>query len=128
MTADGPNRDAAGLVELIDQLERLLNKSELSELEIEAGQTALILRKPVRSGRAGESAESAASSTAHSSAGSDTAATTATDEGGASVPGGHAVIAPLTGLYYDAPSPGAEPYVRRVVWSWSARSSASSRR
>jgi hypothetical protein len=35
-----------GLVELVDQLERLLNESELSELEVEAGSTALVLRKP----------------------------------------------------------------------------------
>ncbi len=104
--------DAAGLVELIDKLELLFNKSELSELEIEAGQTALLLRKPGALGRAAETAESPSSGTTHASAGSDTASTTVLDEGAPSVPSGHAVVAPLTGLYYDAPSPGAEPYVK----------------
>ena len=81
MTAGRPDQDAAGLLELIDQLEGLLNKSELSELEIEAGQTALVLRKPVAIGRGGESAESAAPGPAQGSAVSDAAAATASDEG-----------------------------------------------
>ena len=35
-----------GLVELIDRLERLLDESELSEIEVEAGTTGFVLRKP----------------------------------------------------------------------------------
>ncbi len=38
--------DSPELIELIDQIEKLLNESELSEIEIEAGQTGLVLRKP----------------------------------------------------------------------------------
>ena len=38
--------DVAGLVGLIDRLEKLLNASELTEMEIEVGETALVLRKP----------------------------------------------------------------------------------
>ena len=46
MSEQAEESDAQGLIELIDRLERLLNESELSEIEIEAGETALVLRKP----------------------------------------------------------------------------------
>ena len=39
--------DVTELVALIDRLEPLLERSELSELEVEAGGTTLVLRKPV---------------------------------------------------------------------------------
>jgi acetyl-CoA carboxylase biotin carboxyl carrier protein len=86
-----------------------LNDSELSELEIEAGQTGLLLRKPVAlaeavsvpggAAQAAGSASSPASETAHD---------------GPAEPHftGHVIAAPLTGLFYNSPSPGAEPYVR----------------
>ena len=41
---DGGN---ASLLALIDRLGGLLERSDLSELEVEAGETSLILRKPV---------------------------------------------------------------------------------
>ncbi len=41
-----PQTDVAGIVGLIDRLEKLLNASELTEMEIEVGETALVLRKP----------------------------------------------------------------------------------
>jgi acetyl-CoA carboxylase biotin carboxyl carrier protein len=95
------------LIELIDRLEKLLNESELSELEIEAGQTGLLLRKP---GALAEGALSAPGSTS-------TAQAAASAEPGVEAPAepkvsGHVVAAPLTGLFYNSPSPGAEPYVR----------------
>ena len=97
------------LIELIDQLEKLLNDSELSELEIEAGGTGLLLRKP------SAAAEAAASAVAPAAAASTVATSSA--EPAAEAPAepqfsGHVVAAPLTGLFYNSPSPGAEPYVR----------------
>jgi acetyl-CoA carboxylase biotin carboxyl carrier protein len=97
-------RDAVGLIGLIDRLEELLNASELSEIEIEAGETALVLRKPV----ALEEASSAAVS------GMPAEAIPSAAEPARDVADGqplNAVLAPLTGLFYGAPSPGAEPYV-----------------
>jgi acetyl-CoA carboxylase biotin carboxyl carrier protein len=99
--------DAQGLVELIDRLERLLNESELSEIEIEAGSTALVLKKP----DAMAAAVSAGAAGVPASAPSGPPATSAP-----SVPAGesepvNAVLAPLTGLYYSSPSPGAQAYV-----------------
>lgn len=108
MNRDVPKGDAAGLLALIDRLESLLNESELSELEIEAGATALVLRKPVaiaaEASPAGDGNSTAAAGTPRRRS-----TDSASDEGGAAA---RAVLAPLTGLFYSSPSPGAEPYVR----------------
>jgi acetyl-CoA carboxylase biotin carboxyl carrier protein len=100
--------DATGLIELIDRLEKLLNESELSELEVEAGQTALVLRKP---GAAAPAVELAAQPLG-TGAGVQSEAQGAPSEPEAPQFRGHVVAAPLTGLFYTSPSPGAEPYVR----------------
>ena len=109
MSSGTPDADAPELIDLIDRLEKLLNESELSELEIEAGQTALVLRKPVAFADAG------------AQTGPGESAPLAVRTGPGPLPGaeetapqfkGHVVIAPLTGLFYTTPSPGAEPYVR----------------
>ena len=98
--------DSPELIELIDQLEKLLNESELSELEIEAGQTGLLLRKPVALDDAALAAAGQASTAPAPEA--------APAADGPAEPQftGHVISAPLTGLYYSSPSPGAEPYVR----------------
>jgi acetyl-CoA carboxylase biotin carboxyl carrier protein len=92
----------ASLLRLIDRLSGLLERSELTELEVEAGETALILRKPgalplatasaVPTGGAPEAAVAAATADATSAA--------------------PAVRAPLTGIFYASPSPGSPPYVQ----------------
>ena len=101
---------APELLELIDQLEKLLNESELSELEIEVGQTGLILRKPAALVDAGSAARSDALSSGVATAAPGAEAEPAKSD--APVFKGHVVAAPLTGLFYSSPSPGAEPYVR----------------
>jgi acetyl-CoA carboxylase biotin carboxyl carrier protein len=100
-------KDAGGLIDLIDRLEKLLNDSELSELEVEAGQTALILRKPGSLQEAGTAAGAAAANT-----GAPAEAPPPPSEPEAPQFRGHIIAAPLTGLFYTSPSPGAEPYVR----------------
>ena len=110
--ADGRAADNAELIDLIDRLESLLNASELSELEIEAGETALVLRKP------GAIAAGAASLGAvplidGASANSGGPISVGIASGAGPVPEGppvNAVLAPLTGLFYSSPSPGAQPY------------------
>jgi acetyl-CoA carboxylase biotin carboxyl carrier protein len=99
--------DTKGLVSLIDRLETILNASELSEIEIEAGDTALVLRKP--SAIAGPTAATAVA------AGASTAAAPAAPAAPAQAQeqkAQNAVVAPLTGLFYSAPSPGADSYVK----------------
>ena len=107
MADDAPTYDTSGLVALIDRLEGLLQSSELSEIEVEAGGTTLVLRTPSAVAPMLAAAPTAAPSAPAAAAaqGPDSAAA---DEG----PRNLAVLAPLTGLYYKSPSPGADPYVR----------------
>jgi len=109
--AHASTTDVAELIGIIDRLEELLERSALSELEVEAGGTTVVLRKTVPAAQlmAGVPgafvAEPLASATrSHSEA--------AAGDGAELASGLHAVVAPLTGVFYLAPSPGAAPYVR----------------
>ena len=97
------NGEAAELVALIDRLEAILAASNLSELEVEVGETALVLRKPV----ALPAETAAAAYTAR-----DDAAAEHPAEPAAPASPYHQVLAPLTGLLYLSPSPDAAPYVQ----------------
>jgi acetyl-CoA carboxylase biotin carboxyl carrier protein len=94
------------LVALVDRLERLLERSGLSELEVESDGTTIVLRTP---------AAVAPAVAAVPAAGGDAAQPEAAVEPLIEEPptprGAHAIAAPLTGVYYRSPSPGAEPYV-----------------
>ena len=137
--------DTNELLGLIDLLEDLLDRSDLSEIEVQAGELAILLRRPGQlvagavsaesqpatgtpaeggshageSGRRGEG-RPADDREGRDGTGSDRAGSgrSSGDPGGAgSVSAvdesvrGHAVVAPLTGVFYGAPSPGAAPYV-----------------
>jgi acetyl-CoA carboxylase biotin carboxyl carrier protein len=97
--------DTKELLALIDRLEVLLQASQLSEIEVEAGGIALVLRTP-----AAVAPPPAAPVVAVPGTSADGSATGAADLD--SAPRTLAVLAPLTGLYYGAPSPGSDPYVR----------------
>jgi acetyl-CoA carboxylase biotin carboxyl carrier protein len=97
--ADG---EAAELVALIDRLEAVLAASSLTELEVEVGETALVLRKPVAL-----AAQTVAPAAARAIPGADRAP----EPDGVDSPY-HQVLAPLTGLLYLSPSPEAAPYVQ----------------
>ena len=104
-----PGAEVDGLVTLIDRLEKLLNASELTEMEIEAGETTLVLRKPTAFAAPSGAAAQAASVGAAASA---ALAATPTSAAASAAQAMNAVVAPLTGLFYASPSPGAEPYVK----------------
>jgi acetyl-CoA carboxylase biotin carboxyl carrier protein len=99
--------EIAELVALVDRLERLLERSGLAELEVEHGGTTVVLRTP--SAIAPPVAAVAAPAVWPEGPGADPVPPI--DEP-ARERGAHAVTAPLTGVYYRSPSPGAEPYVR----------------
>jgi acetyl-CoA carboxylase biotin carboxyl carrier protein len=97
------------LLDLIDRLAALLDRTELTELEVQVGATGLVLRKPsalapvapvavaaAPGGGAGVGTEAGAPTPAPADAGP---------------PARPAVIAPLTGIWYGAPAPGSAPYV-----------------
>jgi acetyl-CoA carboxylase biotin carboxyl carrier protein len=99
------------LLGLIDRLAALLDRSDLSEIEVESGATGLILRKPAAVG------VSVAATTSDRGGGSGSAipgaapadpATGSRDPVAAARP---SVKAPLTGIFYASPAPGTAPYV-----------------
>jgi acetyl-CoA carboxylase biotin carboxyl carrier protein len=104
----------ASLLRLVDRLAAMLERSDLAELEVEAGGTGLLLRKPIaleRAAVASTAGEVTTSETRQAGAtgGGATSGTSASAERAApTVP---SVKAPLTGIFYTAPSPGATPYV-----------------
>ena len=103
----------ASLLALIDRLTALLEQSDLAELEVEVGGTGVVLRK------AGAVAVPAAPVAYGQSPATPVPAASPVSPG-VGVPTGApgeasarpAVRAPLTGIYYGAPSPGSAPYVR----------------
>jgi acetyl-CoA carboxylase biotin carboxyl carrier protein len=93
----------ASLLSLVDRLAAVLERSDLGELEIGSGGTTIVLRAPVAIERP------AAPSPAEPSAPAADAGAPAPAPAPAARP---SVKAPLTGIYYSAPSPGATAYVR----------------
>ena len=98
------------LLALIDRLAELLERSDLTELEVESGGTGVILRKPVIvaplvASVAGDTparpSETQVAAGEPSTAGRDPAATARPS-----------VKAPLTGIFYASPAPGTAPYVQ----------------
>jgi acetyl-CoA carboxylase biotin carboxyl carrier protein len=99
-------RDALGeLVALVDRLEHLLERSGLSELEVEQGGTTVVLRTP-------SAMAPAVAAVATAEAPAEALPATAVGEEPLLRHATHAIAAPLTGVFYRSPSPGAEPYVR----------------
>jgi len=100
-----PAPELVRLIALVDRLEGLLDASSLAEIEIEAGGTTLTLRRP------SALATVAPAPVAVAPAGAAPPSRAPAPPAAPAPTGFHAVTAPLTGVYYGAPSPGAAPYV-----------------
>lgn len=109
---DGPNgADAApsdpghaSLLAIVDRLGGLLERSDLTEIEVEVGGTAVILRKPTAF--AVPASAAAAPAAAPAGIGAPT-----TEPVPAAPPARPSVKAPLTGIWYGSPAPGSAPFV-----------------
>ena len=110
----------ASLLALVDRLGSLLDRSELSELAVEAGGTRLVLRKPaaiatmVMAGSGAAPAEPGAAvpgATAGATAGDGSAVGSVPGGGPAEAPARPSVKAPLTGVWYGSPAPGSAAFV-----------------
>jgi len=105
----------ASLLALVDRLAAILERSDLGELEVAAGDTTIILRSPAAIERAAAVGTGPAVDLAATAAdGAAPAAPVVAAQPAAAAPAPPArpsVKAPLTGIYYGAPSPGATPYV-----------------
>jgi acetyl-CoA carboxylase biotin carboxyl carrier protein len=106
--AGGSSDEATRLLAVIDRLEGLLERSDLSELEVEAGGMVFILRTAAALEPAVPSAPTPERPASSESA-SEAARESGIEDPGAGL---HLVRAPLTGLFYPSPAPGAAPYVR----------------
>ena len=102
------SKETASLMALIDRLTSLLERSDLDELEVESGQTGIVLRKPSALVMVGATVAGSGAPAPDSVGGSEPApraleaappSTTRT------------VKAPLTGIFYGASSPGSPAYV-----------------
>jgi acetyl-CoA carboxylase biotin carboxyl carrier protein len=108
MTDETASTDSLGgadveLLGLIDRLAELLERSDLTELEVESGGTGLILRKAVAQ---------VATVPAPITTVSPTVGESATVGREPAVPTVPSVKAPLTGIFYASPAPGSAPYVQ----------------
>ena len=90
------------LLGLVDRLSAILERSDITELEIGAGGTAISLRKPV----------AASSPEARSVVPAAPTSSPAVSAPAEPAPIHLSVKAPLTGLFYSSPAPGSAPYVR----------------
>jgi len=100
--------ETESLLGLVDRLGSLLERSDLVELEVESGETGIVLRKPAALPQVATLPAQATQSGAEPGT------------AGAAVSAGPAeplpanvktVKAPLTGVFYGAPSPNAPPFV-----------------
>ena len=98
--------DREAILAAIDRLAPTLATSGLDELEIEVGEIQLRLARPRR-----PAAAEVTTSTRPVPAATMPAAPAAAPFG-EPAPGMRFVAAPLTGVWYPAPSPGARPYVQ----------------
>ena len=103
--------ETASLLALIDRLDSLLERSDLVEIEVEAGETGIVLRKP-----AALAPPAAAPAVTAVPAGSQQPAGEAGAHGASPAEQPPAstlksVKAPLTGIFYAASSPTSPPYV-----------------
>ncbi len=102
--ADPPSTspETDSLLRLIDKLGALLERTDLVELEVEAGETGIVLRK--------QAALTPTAPPAAPASGLEAGADASSDEA-AAAPATRFVRAPLTGIFYDAPSPTSPPYL-----------------
>ena len=103
----------ASLLALVDRLTAILERSELGELEVSAGETTIILRSPAAIERQVAVTAAPALEVGVLPSEAAPAAAPAAVPGAATpaAPAKPSVKAPLTGIFYAAPSPGATPYV-----------------
>jgi acetyl-CoA carboxylase biotin carboxyl carrier protein len=99
----------ASLLALVDRLTAVLERSELGELEVASGGTTIVLRAPSAVERPAAIAAPQDASLAAPS--QEPAATAGAAPVAPVAPARPSVNAPLTGIFYAAPSPGATPYV-----------------
>ena len=128
--APAPGPASPELLALVDRLGTLLDENDLAEVEVEASGTRVLLRRAAVAQRGSTSIEASAGASPprlDSGAASGVASEAGPPPGPLALPpaapdgGGTAsapdtsvvaVVSPLTGVFYAAPTPGSAPYVQ----------------
>jgi acetyl-CoA carboxylase biotin carboxyl carrier protein len=100
------NEEADVILAAVDRLAPVLEASGLEELEVQLGELSVRLVKPRAQAAAPSAPVQPAPPPAHAAPPTD-----GLTPFGEPAPGMRFVGAPLTGVWYPAPSPGARPYV-----------------
>ena len=102
--------------QVVEQLLELMKESDLDELRVRFGETSFELvrreAQPVTYAAPMASAVAVAPGAPAPSASAQAGGQPATASASTAPPGTQAVKAPLVGVFYSAPSPGAEPFVQ----------------
>ena len=107
-----PGREDASLLALVDRLTAVLERGDLGELEVATGGTTIILRASSAIERPAAIATAAAVAEAPVAPPGGGAQAPTPAAGPSPAPAARpSVKAPLTGIFYGAPSPGATAYV-----------------
>jgi acetyl-CoA carboxylase biotin carboxyl carrier protein len=108
-----PDSADASLLSLIDRLAALLDRTDLTELEVQHGSTGLVLRKPSALAPVAQVAVAASGPAVVATDGAAVApgGTAPAGAGGADAMARPSVKAPLSGIWYGSPAPGSAPYV-----------------
>jgi len=104
--------EAVELIGLIDRLEGVLERSGLAELEVGSGETTIVLRTLAAVAPPPAPVAPAPSVPASGDTTDGRPASASMGGGDTELSRHHTIAAPLTGIYYTAPSPDAAPYVR----------------
>jgi acetyl-CoA carboxylase biotin carboxyl carrier protein len=102
--------DRDPILEAVDLLAPAFAESGLDELELEVGELRVRLARP-RATVAAPAVAAPAAAPSDAAASPDPAPRDTVTPFGEPAPGMRFVSAPLTGVWYPAPSPGARPYV-----------------
>ena len=109
-----PESADASLLSLIDRLAALLDRTDLTELEVQHGATGLVLRKTSALAPVAQVAVAASGPAVLPTDGATAVTTPGGMAIGAAGDGAMArpsVKAPLSGIWYGSPAPGSAPYV-----------------
>jgi acetyl-CoA carboxylase biotin carboxyl carrier protein len=101
----------AALLGLVDRLAAILERGELAEVEVSSGDTTVIVRSPAAVERTAAAAAFVPPVDGGAVSASAPAASASAVSAPAAAPVRPSIKAPLTGIFYGAPSPGATPYV-----------------
>ncbi len=95
-------------IEYIEKLANLADEKQLTEITVEDGDKAIIIK------RGYQTANIEASTTRPSQTQAQTEAVSNTEKASAAAPQpkGTAITSPMVGAFYASPSPGAKPFVR----------------